>query len=181
MGCFLLNENILLDINLYRSFILKVGHSNHLNGFPREWDSFIKWICARRKLTKFSKPWEECVQKEGRLANREENLNEDEYQALVVHTNNGINKRKDQGYPISRSLELKKGKKFKKDYSSYECYTCHNLGHVSRDCPLKKNKFKNKNEKFHAHAAEENESGEESTKENEESNEEYVLISSLTG
>ena len=38
-----------------------------LNGLPREWDSFIREICARIKLTKFSKLWEECVQEEGRL------------------------------------------------------------------------------------------------------------------
>ena len=33
-----------------------------LNGLPRERDSFIRGICARIKLTKFSKLWEECVQ-----------------------------------------------------------------------------------------------------------------------
>ena len=51
-----------------------------LNDIPREWDSFIKGICARRNLTKFIKLWEECVQEEGRLENREEKLNEDEDQ-----------------------------------------------------------------------------------------------------
>ena len=118
-----------------------------LNGLPREWDSFIRGICAKRKLTKFSKLWEECVQEEGSLENREEKLNEDEDQALAVHTKNGRNKRKDRGSPTSR------GKKFKKEYSPYECYTCHKLGHISRHCPLNKNKFKKKNGKFHAHAA----------------------------
>ena len=81
-------------------------------------------------------------------------LNQDEDQALAVHTKNGRNKRKDRVSPTSRSLELKRGKKFKKDDSSYECYTCHKLGHISRHCPLNKNKFKNKNGKFHSHAAE---------------------------
>ena len=33
-----------------------------LNGLPREWESFIRGICARRKLTKFRRLWEECVQ-----------------------------------------------------------------------------------------------------------------------
>ena len=109
-----------------------------LNGLPREWDSFIKAICARRNLTKFSKLWEECVHQEWRLENREEKLNEDEDQALAVHTKNGRNKKKDRGSPTSRSLELKKGKKFKKDYPSYECYTCHKLAHISRHCRLHK-------------------------------------------
>ena len=64
-----------------------------LNGLSREWDSFIRGICDTRKLTNFNKLWEECVQEEGRLVNREENLNADEYQDLVVHTKNGRNKR----------------------------------------------------------------------------------------
>ena len=29
-----------------------------LNGLLREWDSFIRGICARRKLTKLNKLWE---------------------------------------------------------------------------------------------------------------------------
>ena len=43
----------------------------------------------------FNKLWEECVQEEGRIENREEKLNEDEDQALFSHTKNGRNKRKD--------------------------------------------------------------------------------------
>ena len=72
-----------------------------LNGLPREWDSFIRGICARRKLTKFNKLWEECVQEEGMLKNREDKLNEDEYHTLAVHTKNGRNKRTDRGSPTS--------------------------------------------------------------------------------
>ena len=30
-----------------------------LNALPRSWDSFIQGICARRRLTKFSRLWEE--------------------------------------------------------------------------------------------------------------------------
>ena len=33
-----------------------------LNGLPRSWDSFIQGICARKKLVKFSRLWEECSQ-----------------------------------------------------------------------------------------------------------------------
>ena len=39
-----------------------------LNGLPRSWDSFIQGICARKKLVKFSRLWEECSQKEARIA-----------------------------------------------------------------------------------------------------------------
>ena len=56
-----------------------------LNGLPRDWEDFIRGICLRRKLTKFQKLWEECVQEEERIATREEQLNENEDQALTAH------------------------------------------------------------------------------------------------
>ena len=55
------------------------------------------------------------------------------------------------------------------------------MGHIARYCSLKKDQFKKKNWKYHAHATEENESDKERTAKNEDSSEEYVLISSLTG
>ena len=42
-----------------------------MNGLPRSWDPFIKGICSRRKLMKFSKLWEDCTQEEARLEARE--------------------------------------------------------------------------------------------------------------
>ena len=48
-----------------------------LNGLPRSWDSYIQGICARKKLVKFSRLWEECSQEEA----REENMGS-EYQLL---------------------------------------------------------------------------------------------------
>ena len=56
-----------------------------LNGLPRDWEYFIRGICARRKLTKFSRIWEECVQEEGRITNIQKKLNDDEDQALEAH------------------------------------------------------------------------------------------------
>ena len=56
-----------------------------LNGLSRDWEAFIRGICSRRKLTKFRKLWEECVQEEERIAAREENLNDNEDQALTAH------------------------------------------------------------------------------------------------
>ena len=35
-----------------------------LNGLPRSWDSFIQGICARKKLIKFNRLWEECSQEQ---------------------------------------------------------------------------------------------------------------------
>ena len=34
-----------------------------LNGLPRSWDSFIQGICARKKLVKFSRLWEDVLTK----------------------------------------------------------------------------------------------------------------------
>ena len=56
-----------------------------LNGLPRSWDSFIQGICARKKLIKFSRLWEECSQEEARIVAREKKMgNED--QSLIVHS-----------------------------------------------------------------------------------------------
>ena len=42
-----------------------------LNGLTRPWDSFIQIICARKESLQFDVLWEECVQEEARVANRE--------------------------------------------------------------------------------------------------------------
>ena len=53
------------------------------------------------------------------------------------------------------------------------------MGHIARNCPLKQEQFKKRNKKFHSHAVEYNDLAEEKANEDEDSNEEYVLISSL--
>ena len=42
-----------------------------LNGLPKSWDSFIQGICARKKLIKFNRLWEECSQEEAQIETRE--------------------------------------------------------------------------------------------------------------
>ena len=59
---------------------------NTLNGLLRSWESFIQGICSRRKLTEFSRLWEECTQEVARLEEREEKMGEDANQALATHT-----------------------------------------------------------------------------------------------
>jgi len=55
------------------------------------------------------------------------------------------------------------------------------MGHISINCPIKVEWVK-KNRIFQSHAAEDNDKeDEEISKENEDSFEEYVLISALTG
>ena len=43
---------------------------------------------------------------------------------------------------------------------------CHKLGHISKHCPLNKDKFNKKNQKFNSHAVEQNESDKEKDREN---------------
>ena len=42
-----------------------------LNGLTRNWDSFIQTMCAKKESMKFDIVWEDCIQEEARVANRE--------------------------------------------------------------------------------------------------------------
>ena len=129
-----------------------------LNGIPRDWEYFIRGICARRKLTKFNRLCEECVQEEGIIANREEKLNNDEDQALEAHANKVSNKRKVCDQSPTRNQKFQRNSIHKRDLSSFECFICHKMGHIARNCPLKAKQFKKANKKFHAHAIEDDDS-----------------------
>jgi hypothetical protein len=63
-----------------------------LNGLTRPWDSFIQTICARKEKLKFDSLWEECIQEETRVTNREALLARDDDQALATHTKGGRKK-----------------------------------------------------------------------------------------
>jgi hypothetical protein len=63
-----------------------------LNGLTRPWDEFIQTICARMEKLKFDCLWEECIQEETRVANREVLLARDDDQARATHTKRGGNK-----------------------------------------------------------------------------------------
>ena len=62
-----------------------------LNGLTRPWDSFIQTMCARKESMKFDIVWEDCIQEEARVANREALLKEDD-QAVDTHTKRGRSK-----------------------------------------------------------------------------------------
>src|SRR5713101_8364180 len=57
-----------------------------LNGLTRPWESFIQMMCARKESMKFDMVWEDCIQEETRVENREALLKEDD-QALATHNN----------------------------------------------------------------------------------------------
>jgi hypothetical protein len=63
-----------------------------LNGLIRPWDAFIQTICAIKEKLKFDSLWEECIQEETRVMNREALLARDDDQALATHTKGGKKK-----------------------------------------------------------------------------------------
>jgi hypothetical protein len=142
-------------------------------GLPRSWDAFIQGICSRKKLPKFSRLWEDCNQEEAMTTGREEKM-ADEDQALATHTRKGKN-RKEHSLP-------KKFKMGQRDNSKIRGYCCQELGHSVRDCPLIMEIKNKKGSKRHqAHAAEDDEPPKKVAKQDESSDEDYVLILALTG
>ena len=83
---------------------------------------------------KFDIVWEDCIQEESKVANRESLLREDD-QALATHTR----RRKQSNFKKDSHKEYRPPKKFqrkrensqKKDYSKYQCYNCHKIGHLA--------------------------------------------------
>ena len=124
-----------------------------MNGLPRSWDPFIKGICSRRKLTKFSRLWEDCSQEEARLEAREEKLGNEENQALEAHARKGKNKVEDR--PPWKFQKSQKYQKKQRDYSSVRCYTCQKVRHIARNCPLIREQIKKaRNKRHHANVVE---------------------------
>ena len=111
-----------------------------LNGLTRPWDAFIQTICARSENLHFEIVWEECVQEEARVENREALLRYDD-QALVSHARRGRGKphfKKEthkESHPPKKFQKNRKGSYKHKDFSSYQCYHCDKIGHIVRNCP----------------------------------------------
>ena len=152
-----------------------------LNGLPRSWDAFIQGICARKKLVKFSRLWEEYSQEEARIAAREEKMGS-EYQALTAHSKK---ERRKHHYSKGKNSHSKDNNR--KDLSRVRCYTCDEKGHYAKDCPKNRvhsHKKKGNKTRHHAHAVEDDEPCKKRTRyesEDSSSEDEYVLISALTG
>jgi hypothetical protein len=165
-----------------------------LNGLTRPWDAFIQTICARKEKLQFDSLWEECIQEESRVANREALLSRDEDQALATHTKGGRKKSYFQkethkeSHPQNKFIhkesqprrfqKFQKGQRKGKDFSSYQCYHCDKMGHIAKHCPARREEYKKKNKRYHAHAVEDEEPP---TKMIKERIEDYVLISTLSG
>ena len=126
------------------------------NGLLKSWDSFIHGICAKKKLIKFIQLWEECTQEEARLLSREENMGDNDDQALIAHAKKDRRKREDQTH--KRHKRFHNNHRSKHDFSPLRCYTCDEKRCFARDCPRNKGSSRiNKRRKHHAHLAEEDE------------------------
>ena len=110
----------------------------------------------------FEVVWEDCIQEEIRVANREALLKEDD-QALATHT-----KKRRRNQPIfkkgnhkqhlpPRRFQRSRESLANKDYSGFQCFHCDKIGHIARNCPMKKQEYKkriNNNKIYHSHLAE---------------------------
>ena len=125
-----------------------------MNGLPRPWDPFIKGICSRRKITKFSGLWEDCTKKEARLESQEEKLGNEENQALTIHARKGKNKVENR--PPKKFQKYQKKKQ--RNNSNIRCFNCQKVGHVTRNCLMVRDQIKNERKKrHHANAVEDEE------------------------
>ena len=88
-----------------------------LNGLPRTWDSFIQGICARKKLFKFSRLWEECSQEESQIVAREEKMGSED-QALIVKS-----KKPKSSHHGSKYSHQSNNSRKPRDKSKYICHT----------------------------------------------------------
>ena len=136
-------------------------------------------LCARKESMNFDIVWEDCIQQEARVANKEALLKEDD-EALSIHTK-GIkqSKFKKGNHKPSKKKFQKKIVNQKKYYSKYQCHNCHKIGHLARECSSPKN---NNNKRHHAHLAEDEDEKERPRKRltKEEDVDEYVLFSALS-
>ena len=89
-----------------------------LNGLPRLWDSFIQGICARKKLVKFSRLWEECSKEEAWIVSREEKMGSED-QALTVHSKSSRTNCHKGNSSCQKSNLIRSNK----DLSKIKCYT----------------------------------------------------------
>jgi hypothetical protein len=158
-----------------------------LNDLTRPWDAFIQSVCGREEKLQFESLWEECTQEETRVANREALLARDDDQALNTHTKGGRKKPyfKMESHQESQSNKFnnqeshsrnfqKKGKHKGRDLPSIQCYHCDKMGHKANNCSVRREEYKRKHKRKHAHIVEVEEPPMKMIKD-------HVLISTLSG
>ena len=137
---------------------------------------------------KFDVVWEDCIQEETRVENREALLKEDD-QSLATHTKR---RRIQPNFKKGNKREYQPPRKFQKtreslpdrDYSDIQCFHYDNIGHIAKNCPMKRQEYKkkiNNNKRHHAHLAEDEDGEEEERPRKRQAKEEDVLFSALVG
>jgi hypothetical protein len=130
------------------------------------------FVLERKKL-QFDSLWEEYVQEEARVDNREAVLLRVEHQALAAHTKGGKRRpqfKKDnhphkeshspnkfihkESHPPRRFQKFQKGQRREKDFSSYQCYHCFKMGHIAKNFPSRREEYKKRNKIYHAYTIE---------------------------
>jgi hypothetical protein len=163
-----------------------------LNGLTRPWDAFIQTICARKEKLTFESLWEECIQEETRVTNREALLERDDDQALATHIKGGRKKpyfQKETHKEPQQSNKFnhkeshprrfqKRGQRKERDYSSIQCYNCEKMGHIVKFYPARREEYKIKHKSLHDHVVEDEEPP---TKMIREQIKDHVFISALLG
>jgi hypothetical protein len=134
------------------------------NGLTRPWDAFIPMICSRMEKLKFDSLWEERIQEEIKVANREALLERDDDQALDTHTKRGRKKpyfqketHKEPQPPNKFNNKeshprrfQKKGHRRERDYSFVQFYHYDKMGHITKFCPTRREEYKRKHKRHHA-------------------------------
>ena len=142
---------------------------------------------------KFDVVWEDCIQEETRVINREALLKGDD-QALATHTKrrrsqSNFKRRNFKESQPPRKIQKVRENPPNRDYSGFQCFNCDKIRHIARNCPMKRQEYKkriNNNKIYHAHLVEdedeeEEEEGPPRKQAREEDAEEYVLFFSLSG
>ena len=106
-----------------------------LNGLTRPWESFIQMMCARKKSMMFEVVWEDCIQEETRVANKEALLKEDD-RALATHTKKiriqyKFKRRNFKESQPPRRIQRRRENHPEKDYSGFQCFHCDKIGHIA--------------------------------------------------
>ena len=84
---------------------------------------------------KFDVVWEDCIQEETRVANREALLKEDD-QALATHTKrrriqSNFKRRNFKESQPPRRIQRRRENPPDKDYSGFQCFHCDKIGHIA--------------------------------------------------
>ena len=85
-------------------------------------------MCARRKLPKFDKLWENCTHEESIIVDQQKRLIVDEEEDLTAQKNKRSSFKKNNKEVNSIRVPNKK-----KYVSKIRCYNCQKLGHFSYD------------------------------------------------